>query len=211
MPVFTDKAVDSGVASALTVFLPDLTFPATAGIYLGLIFISNTCMKHILTILLLLPVFSFAQDTCQLKKETDPFTHETKISTGFVPFIFNGVKVNVSVDATPSQIDFFFWFTGDSKCFDDESTIILNYEGERLKANFRNTGSMNCEGAFHFSFRNTVTTPSNLKKIGERKISSFKITGSGNTVTELALNEDQRQQFRRMTACVLLQAKTLIK
>jgi len=168
-------------------------------------------MKKVFLLLFLLPVFAMAQDTCQLKKETDPFTHETKISTGFVSFISNGVKFNVSVDATPSQIDFFFWFTGDSKCFDDESTIQLNYEGERLKANFKNSGSMNCEGAFHFSFRNTVATPSNLKKIGERKISSFKITGANNTVTEITLNEDQRQLFRRMTSCVLLQAKTLIK
>lgn len=111
--------------------------PAAGKSGLGLIFISNTCMKKLLLLLLALPTFSFAQDSCQLKKETDPFTHEAKISTGFVSFVSGGVKFNVSIDATPSQIDFFFWFTGDSKCFDDESTVQLIYEGERLKANFK--------------------------------------------------------------------------
>src|SRR5689334_22845993 len=128
-------------------------------------------MKKLLGLFFLLPLAALAQtDTCGLKKETDPFTHQKKISTGFIPFNASGMKLNISIDATPTEIDFFLWFTGDGKCFDDASTIQINYEGDRMKANFKNTGSMNCEGAFHFSFRNTPSTPSNLQRLTDKKV-----------------------------------------
>src|SRR2546423_8172874 len=111
-------------------------------------------MKYILFLLLLVPYMISAQD-CKLKKETDPFTHITRITTGFVPFVSsNGTRFSLSVDATPSDVDFFILFSNDSKCFDETSTAVVNYEGDRLKANFKNSGSMNCQGAFHISFRN---------------------------------------------------------
>ena len=36
-------------------------------------------MKKILPLLFFLPLFTKAQDTCQLKRETDPFTHQTRL------------------------------------------------------------------------------------------------------------------------------------
>ena len=168
-------------------------------------------MKKILSLLFFLPLFSEAQDTCQLKRETDPFTHQTKVSTGFVPFTVQGMKLSISVDATPTEVDFFFWIQSESKCFDNESSAQVNYEGDRLKASFKNSGSMNCEGAFHFSFRNTIATPGHLNNLATKRISMIKLNGTGKSVTEINLNEEQRQRLMRMASCVVRESKSLIK
>jgi len=169
-------------------------------------------MKNILTtVLFALPFIGSAQDSCQLKKETDPFTHQTKISTGFVPFTLNGVQLSISVDATSTDIDFFLWFTKDQKCFDDESTIQINFEGDRYRLNLKNTGSMNCEGAFHFSFKNNVNTPPQLKRLLDKKITSFHITGPNKTITDVSFSAEQKTQFARMAACVVRDSQTLLK
>src|SRR5215213_4550996 len=154
-------------------------------------------MKNILPalfVLFLFPLISSAQDSCKLKKETDAFTHQVKISTGFVPFNSNGVQMLLSVDATSTDIDFFIWIKNDGKCFDDQSMVLINYAGDRLKANFKNTGSMNCEGAFHFTFRNTAATPSNLQRLSTKQIASIKLTGNNKTITDVSFTDEQKQQ-----------------
>ncbi len=111
-------------------------------------------MKHLFFIFFLVPLLVRSQD-CKLKKEVDDFTHEAKISTGFVPFNKNLNQVLISIDADSKEIQFFFAFknAGESKCFDDVSTAIILFEGSKLKSNFKNSGSMNCEGLFHITFR----------------------------------------------------------
>jgi hypothetical protein len=160
---------------------------------------------------LVFPFFALAQDSCQLKKSTDPFTHETKLSTGFISFPSNGVSLSISIDASSSEIDFFLWFTGTQKCFDEQSTVQINFEGDRYKQNFKNTGSMNCEGAFHFVFKNTATTPSQLQRLVDRKVNSFHITGPNKTITDVAFSAEQKQIFSRMVACIVRDSKTLLK
>lgn len=169
-------------------------------------------MKNILVaVLFIVPFFASAQDTCQLKQTTDPFTHQTKISTGFVPFNSKGIQLSISVDATPTDIDFFLWFTGDQKCFDEMSAIQISFEGDRYKQNFRNTGSMNCEGAFHFVFKNVATTPTQLQRLADKKVNSLKITGSNKTVIDVVFTPEQKAAFARMVACVVRDSKTLKK
>ena len=168
-------------------------------------------MKFIIALFFLVPFSIHAQDSCQLKKETDPFTHQTRISTGFVPFTVNGIQLAVSIDATNTEVDFFFWIKKDGKCFDDASMVQVNYDGERLKASYKNTGSMNCEGAFHFTFRNTPNTPSNLERLTRRKIASMKFNGPNKDVTDLVFTEEQKQKLMRMAACVVRESKTLLK
>jgi hypothetical protein len=152
-----------------------------------------------------------AQDTCKLTKTTDPFTHQTKISTGFVPFAASGGQLSISVDATPTDIDMFIWFTKDQKCFDETSTIQVNFEGDRYKLNLKNTGSMNCEGAFHFSFKNVANTPPQLQRLVDKRVSLFHITGTNKTVTDVSFSEEQKAQLHRMIACVVRDSKTLKK
>ena len=163
------------------------------------------------SILLFLPLFSFAQD-CKFKKETDPFTHAVKITTGFVPFTStSGTNFSLSVDATSTDIDLFFLITGDAKCFDNESAAVINYEGDRLKGNFKNNGSMNCQGAFHIGFRNVAYTPSNLERMSIKRINSIKLTGNNNVVTELTIKPEERNILMAMIACIIKESKTLIK
>jgi hypothetical protein len=169
-------------------------------------------MKNIfIAAFFLLPFFVSAQDTCQLKTTTDPFTHQTKISTGFIPFTANGVQLSISVDATPMEIDFFIWFTKDQKCFDETSTIQVNFEGDRYRLNLRNTGSMNCQGAFHFSFKNSANTPPQLQRLLDKKVNSLRITGPNKTITDVNFSAEQKAQLLRMAACVVRDSKTLLK
>ena len=168
-------------------------------------------MKKISFLFFFLPVVASAQDTCKLKKTTDAFTKEGKMSTGFKSFSASGVQLQISIDASSSEIDFFLWVKNDAKCFDSESTAQINFEGDRMKANYKNTGSMNCEGAFHFTFRNNAITPSNLKRLTDKRINSIKLTGSDKAVTEITLNEEQKQLLQKMAVCLVNESKSLIK
>lgn len=168
-------------------------------------------MKYMLSILFLMPLVGLAQD-CKLKKETDPFTNEVKITTGFMPFNAGLGRYLISIDANSKEIDFFISLnnTGD-KCFDNNSTATILYDGSKLKANFKNTGSMNCEGLFHFTFRNTSTTVSALNRLATTKISTIQLTGNNKTVTDLNLTDAEKQLFMEMTSCLVKEAKTLLK
>ena len=167
-------------------------------------------MKTFLSILFFLPFIAQAQDSCRLKKETDEFTHQTRISTGFVPFNVNGLPLSISIDATKTEVDFFFWIRNESRCFDDASTAQVVFDGERLKANYKNTGSMNCEGAFHFTFKNSQTTPTQLKRLTDKKVSTIKLTGNDKTITEIVFSEEQKALLMKMANCVVNQAKGLL-
>ena len=52
-------------------------------------------MKKLFGLLFLLPFIGTAQD-CKLIRETDPFTKETKISTGFI--FVNGGSLTIDAD-----------------------------------------------------------------------------------------------------------------
>jgi hypothetical protein len=164
-------------------------------------------MKRLLAFLLLIPAFSFAQD-CNLKKTKDQFSQEPKLSTGFVPFS----AVSLSIDADAKEIDFLFSMANKSeeKCFDDASTISFVYDGKQ-KANFRNTGTMNCQGLFHVTFKNLATTPSPLQKLSGKKVTSIMLIGNNNAVTTITLGAEQQQQLMDMISCIVKEAKTLIK
>jgi hypothetical protein len=169
-------------------------------------------MKHLFLPLFLFPFFAASQD-CKLKKEVDDFTHETKISTGFVPFSKNVGQVLISIDADSKEIQFFFAFknAGETKCFDDASTAVILFEGSKLKSNFKNSGSMNCEGLFHITFRNSNTTPTTLQNLASKKVSSIQLTGNGKKITNIALTEDEKLMLMNMTTCAIKESKSLIK
>src|SRR5262245_55670248 len=115
-------------------------------------------MKVIIAVFLLLPLFIVAQDStgavCKLIRDTDPYTKEVKLSSGFMSL----QGATLTIDADSKEIDFFFVIDG--KCYEDESTVFIFFEGSKAKTTYRNTGSMNCDGYFHFIFRNGLSTPS---------------------------------------------------
>jgi len=163
-------------------------------------------MKYIIILLLSFPLFSNGQD-CKLNKETDPYTKEIKISSGFIQ-LQNG---SVTIDADATQVDVFFSLTGTDKCFDNNSTAAIFFEGTKLKMTTRNAGSMNCEGLFHFNFRNTPSTNTLLQKIATQKISSILFIGNNKQETRLNFSVAQQPVVVSLTACVVEEAKKLIK
>ncbi|MFN2457340.1 MAG: hypothetical protein ABR502_03975 [Chitinophagaceae bacterium] len=169
-------------------------------------------MKNFIVALLILPLFAVSQE-CTIKKEVDPYTKEVKFSTGLIPFNQGIDRFLLSIDANKSEIDFFFTLNAsrDGKCFDAASTATIIFDGNKLKTNFKNTGYMNCEGMFHFTFRNTATTPSALQKFATQKIASITLTGNNKTITVLNINDIQKQLLMAMATCIIKEARGLLK
>ena len=168
-------------------------------------------MRNILITCLFLPFFSMAQDPiaigCKLNSEKDPFTKEIKISTGFIP-LDGGL---VTIDATKAEIDFLFSIEGADRCFDNNSTAFVFFEGTKLKLTSRNGGSMNCEGLFHFVFRNTASLPSMLTKMTTQKINHITFTGNNKKISTINLSPADQQLFMTLAACLVNESKELIK
>ncbi|MDB5252795.1 MAG: hypothetical protein JWP27_1964 [Flaviaesturariibacter sp.] len=161
-------------------------------------------MKQFLSLLLLLPFLAGAQDTCGLKRDRDPYTKEVRLSSGFIAVGNN----KVSIDAVAKEIDFFFMLEP-GKCFDDNATLTVNFEGSRVKQTYRSSGTMNCEGYFHINFRNTPGTSYSLQKLATLRVSSLLFKKEKEETTVL-LSEDQKNLFRKAVSCVIAQAKGLI-
>lgn len=166
-------------------------------------------MKYIALIVALVPFFLSAQDStaigCKLVKETDPYTRETKLSSGFISL----QGASLTIDADNKEIDFFFAVP--DKCFADASTIFIFFEGSKIKTTYRNSGSMNCDGFFHFVFKNGITTPTVLKKLGSQKVANFVFTGTDGKATTVSLLPDQQKSLMDIITCMIAESKTLIK
>lgn len=167
-------------------------------------------MKRIILFAFFLPLLAFAQDTipanCKLVKETDPYTKETRLSSGFISL---QMGASLTIDASSTEIDFFFVVP--EKCFEDESTVFIYFEGSKVKTTYRNTGSMNCDGYFHFIFRNGLATPTVLQKMATQKVTSFVFTGNDKKAITISLLPDQQKTLMEVTACIVAESKTLIK
>ena len=164
-------------------------------------------MKILISLLSLFPLCSFGQDSCHLQKEKDKFTNEVTISTGFI----NLPYASLTIQATAKDIDFFFTLSGEEKCFDYESGVMVFFEGGKVKTNYKNTGTVNCDGYFHFSFRNGATVPALLDRIATKKIISMKFAGTLKKETEIELTAEQQQAIMNYTSCIIKEAKTLLQ
>ncbi len=160
-------------------------------------------MKYLFLAFFCLPITLFAQD-CAIKKEKDQFSQQDRLTTGFMQL----TNCRLTITADGKELDFFFALGGD-KCFDDASTVSILFEDGRTKANFRNTGSMNCEGLFHFTISNTPTTNYNLDRLSTKKVKAIMFT-SGKAVTTITLSADQQQQLQTAAGCMAKEAKTLL-
>jgi hypothetical protein len=163
-------------------------------------------MKYIVVIALFFSAPVSAQD-CKLNKETDPYTKEIKLSTGFI--FLEGASV--TIDADSKEIDILFSIEGSDKCFDNNSTAIIMFEGSKTKTSLRNGGTMNCEGLFHFIFKNSATPTSVLKKISTQKITQIIFTGSSKKQTTVTIAPQEQQTLITLATCLVNDAKALIK
>ena len=129
-----------------------------------------------------------------------------KISTGFIPL--EGAMV--SIQANKTEIDFLFSINNDNKCFDDASAAAVFFEKSKYKNNYKNNGTMNCQGLFHFIFRNSNSTPTALQNLASKKITSIKFKDGSGKETEISLTAEQQQTFMTMAGCMIKEAKTLL-
>jgi hypothetical protein len=163
-------------------------------------------MRYIPVFLLFLPLCSIAQD-CKLKKNSDPYTKEIRLSTGLISL----QGTSLAIEADSKEIDFFFSMDGKEKCFNDASTAIVVYEGVKVKATFRNGGPVNCDGFFHILFKNGVSTPPLLQRLTTQKIISIQLTGTNKTLTTVTLSTEEQEKIIALGNCLVKEAKTLLK
>ncbi|MEO6313821.1 MAG: hypothetical protein ABIU63_10810 [Chitinophagaceae bacterium] len=164
-------------------------------------------MKYIVFLICFLPFAATAQD-CVLKKGNDAMTSKPTLSTGFIDLQGN----TLSIDVNNKEIDFFFVLTANAvRCLDEETELTIVFEGGKLKSQFKNYGSMNCDGIFHLIFKNSMYTPSPLQKLAAKKIVSIQLTtGSNPKPYIISLVPDQQQMLQTTIACVIKEAKTVL-
>lgn len=163
-------------------------------------------MKFIITLALLVPFALQAQD-CNLKKGKDEITSKPTLSTGFIPL----QDLSLSFDANSKEIDLFFVMNNAAaKCFDEESSITVTYEGGKLKTELKSNGSLNCDGLFHVILKNSQYTPSNLQKLATKKVINIKVISANNKITNINLTPEQQQQLLDKAACIAREAKTIL-
>ncbi len=162
-------------------------------------------MKHFLLLFLLGPLFSYSQD-CKLIRDTDPFTKEIKLSTGFM--YFSGASL--SIDADSREVDLLFSIEGANRCFDDQSTAVIHFEGTKVKMSLRNAGTMNCEGLYHFIYKNAQNTTAQLQKLTTQKVSQIVFTGTNKKEVVVLLTPKDQELLISLGTCLVNEAKKLI-
>ena len=156
--------------------------------------------------MLIIPFTSWSQD-CKLNRDTDPFTKEVKISTGFI-FVDGG---SLTIDADSKEVIVLFSIDGAGKCFDNNSTASIIFDGIKSKGTARNGGTMNCEGLFQFVFRNTTSTTSLLQRLMTQKIASIVFTGNNKKESTLNIAPPDQEIIMKLATCLVNESKTLIK
>lgn len=165
----------------------------------------NSVIQFLIAFTFLFPVFGMSQD-CVIQKEKDPYTKEVKLSTGFI----NLKNVTLSIQADSREIDFLFVINGKDKCFSDVSTASIFFEGTKVKTSIRNAGSMNCDGLFHFNFRNQPVIPSSLQKMAVQKVIGILFIGNDKKETQLTIPAEQQALLMHFISCLLAEAKSLL-
>ena len=162
-------------------------------------------MKKLFGLLFLLPFIGMAQD-CKLIRETDPFTKETKISTGFI--VVNGGSL--TIDADKKEVAVLFSINNTGRCFDNNSTAIIIFDGLKPKTSARNGGTMNCEGLFQFVFKNSASTTTILQRLMTYKISSIVFTDSNKKESTLTVASADQEVIMKLATCLINESKTLL-
>lgn len=169
-------------------------------------------MKYLLIFCLLLQLPALSQEpatpACKLIKETDPYTKETKLSTGFI-FLDGG---SVTIDADSKEIIVLFSVEGPDRCFDNNSTADLFFEGIKSKTMSRNGGTMNCEGLFQFVFKNSHSTPTTvLQRLLTRKTTHILFNSNTKKPITVMVGLKEQEALMTLANCLVTEAKTLIK
>ena len=159
----------------------------------------------LLSLFFLTAHFAEAQE-CKVLKEQDLYTHQIRVSSGFLDL----TGASVTVDADKKEIDLLFSFKTD-RCFDDGCTATVYFAGTKSKLLLRNAGTMNCEGLFHFIFRNGTTVNYQLKKMATTPVSQIVFTDRDQKLIPVNLDEPQQRAFMKALQCVTDEAIKLLQ
>ncbi len=160
-----------------------------------------------LFILLFIPVISSAQN-CNLKNERDRFNQDPRLTTGFKALGAGSNKFLLSVSAEKKEIDFFLAIDNSTICFNDLSRALVTFDNKQ-RATYRNGGTTNCKGYFHFIFPNQEKLNANLTMLSEKRINSIQFTDSNNNKEILTLRPEDQEEIMKLTACVLAELEKL--
>lgn len=168
-------------------------------------------MKYILAFLLITPLFVTAQDSasinCKLIKETDPYTKERIISSGFIEMQGG----SLTIDANKQEINMLFTVSGVDKCFSSETTAAIFFVGTKVKQTQRHNGAMNCEGIVQFSLRNTTVAPQLLRRFATQKVEKILFIGNNKKETTVTLTPEQQLILLNLSVCMMNESPTLLQ
>lgn len=162
--------------------------------------------KYLLFVLCFASVFTTAAQDCTVNREVDVFTRETRLSSGFIDLS----GASVTVDADKKEVDILFSFKT-NRCFDDGCSATLYFAGTKSKLLLRNAGTMNCEGLYHFIFRNAVSVNYQLRKLATAKISHIVFTDRDQKMVPVNLDESMQLKFMQAVDCVTKEAVKLLQ
>ncbi|MEP7278773.1 MAG: hypothetical protein ABI813_09040 [Bacteroidota bacterium] len=163
-------------------------------------------MRYCMLFAALLPLSLLGQD-CSLKKGQDAITSKPTLTTGFIDL----PGTTLSIDVNSKEIDFFFVLNNNTvKCLDEETEATIVFEGGKMKSQFKNSGSMNCDGIFHIIFKNSAYTPSQLTRLASKKMISIQFSGSSPKPFIITLTPEQQQNLLNLISCVSKEAKSVL-
>ena len=165
-------------------------------------------MKLIAFLLCLLPYIVSAQDSCILKNEKDRFNQDPRLTTGFITLGAGDDKFLLSISADKKEVDYFFALDNSTMCFNDYSRVIAVYDNKQ-KGNFKNGGTTNCKGYFHFIFPNQPNLNGNLTNLSQKKIATLQFTDNSNNKKIITLRPEDQDTIIKLTNCVLAELEKL--
>lgn len=165
-------------------------------------------MKYLALLIFIVPVFVNAQDSCVLKNEKDRFNQDPRLTTGFISLGGGNDKFLLSISADKREIDYFFALDKSAMCFNDFSRVIVAYDTKQ-KGNFKNGGTTNCKGYFHFIFPNQEKLNANLVNLSQKKIATIQFTDTGDNKKIITLRPEDQETIIKLTKCVIDQLDEL--
>ena len=164
-------------------------------------------MNKFLLSFLFLPFFTVAQD-CNLKNEKDRFNQDTRLTTSFKQLGAGSNKFLLSISADKKEIDFFIALENSATCFNDLSRALVTFDNKQ-RGTYRNGGTNNCKGYFHFIFPNQEKLNANLTNLSIKRISTIQFTDSKNNKEIITLRAEDQEAIMKFTSCVLNELEKL--
>ena len=127
----------------------------------------------------------------------------------FIAFLdINPLSVGHTLVVPKKEVDYFFALDNSTMCFNDYSRVIVIYDTKQ-RGNFKNGGTTNCKGYFHFIFVNQQNLNVNLTNLSQKKIATLQFTDNNNNKKIITLRPEDQDTIIKLTNCVLAELEKL--